>query len=237
MACLAERGPEPRPHAVPRQGEHVLRGVAGRHLQVAVDRAQRIQAFVPAVDQDRGRGVGIQNQALSEGSERCLGVARPGGRRRRAARLAGPNGNCTPFGRPWPTRRYSRSALPIDLEPAASLLPGVSAAPSSRMPPSRRAKSNKRQHPRLRVTAQVDQQVAAGDEIEPGERRVGQHVLDGEHHHGRAGPAGRGSPARHGRRTGRAGLATPRSRSSRRIGPAGRAPRRRRPRPRRRSAA
>ena len=34
----------------------------------------------------------------------------------------------------------------------------------------------------LRLRAQVDEQIAAGDEIEAGERRVGQQALTREHH-------------------------------------------------------
>ena len=34
----------------------------------------------------------------------------------------------------------------------------------------------------LRLRAQVDEQIAAGDEVEAGERRVGQQALTGEHH-------------------------------------------------------
>ena len=40
----------------------------------------------------------------------------------------------------------------------------------------------KRQNLALRLRAQIDEQIAAGDEIEAGERRVGQQALAGEHH-------------------------------------------------------
>ena len=37
-----------------------------------------------------------------------------------------------------------------------------------------------RQHARLRLGLQVDQKIAAGNEIDAGERRVGEHVMHGE---------------------------------------------------------
>ena len=45
----------------------------------------------------------------------------------------------------------------------------------------------------LRVAVQVDQQVAAGDQIEPRERRVLEQVVRGEQHQSRAARAARGS--------------------------------------------
>ena len=43
-------------------------------------------------------------------------------------------------------------------------------------------------HLRLRFLPKIDQQIAAGHEIQPGERRVGEQVLHGENDHFRASP-------------------------------------------------
>ena len=57
----------------------------------------------------------------------------------------------------------------------------VSALPRSSRPPSRKAKWKDRGDFRLRLGAQIDQQVAARNEVETRERRVRQHVLHREH--------------------------------------------------------
>ena len=55
-------------------------GWPGAHAQIAVGRAQRIQALVLAVDQDRGGRIGLEHQPAAQFGER--GLAR---RRRRVA--------------------------------------------------------------------------------------------------------------------------------------------------------
>ena len=65
-------------------GEQIMGGVARRHAQIAVGRSQGVEALVLAVDQDRGRSIGLEHQppakvgkcGLARG---CLVLSQPRG--------------------------------------------------------------------------------------------------------------------------------------------------------------
>ena len=93
LARLLDRRPELVAQAVARHGKQVPARLARGHPQIAVRRAQVIEALVFAVDQHRGRRIGLQQQPLGEIAEagparRCRLHARDperSARRRRAA--------------------------------------------------------------------------------------------------------------------------------------------------------
>ena len=68
-ARLLDRRPELVAQALARHGEQVAAGLARGHLQIAVGRPQVVETLVLAIDQDRGRRVGLEQQPRARAPE------------------------------------------------------------------------------------------------------------------------------------------------------------------------
>ncbi len=174
-------------HALERARQRVLqlaadeieereRGRALAVVQEAVGAIRRVHQRVVGADHERRRREALQ-QGLPRAVEDVVGAAlhRPGER----AEL----GDGAQLG-----RQPQLAALAVEL-PAA-----VDGAELLRQHPRRLARAQEehaarlqreveeREHAPLRLLIEVDQQVAAGDQVELGEGRVAQHVVVREHH-------------------------------------------------------
>ncbi len=183
---LGEGGAQPGPHGAARHRQQVRRGVARRHPQVAVGRPQRIQALVPGVAQHRRRGVRVQHRLAAQLRQHHLPGRRPAGIRQ-AARQAAPQPVREGRGEAEVPRLLAAD-VPVQarglldqLEPAVPLADRLGAAQQQGAALLER-EVEQGDRLGLRLRPQVDHQVAARHEVEPGERRVRQQVLHREHH-------------------------------------------------------
>ncbi len=166
-----------------RHGEQIVRGVSRRHAQIAVCRSQGIEALVLAVDQHRRRRIGLHHQPPAKLGE--SGLAR--------GRLALPRarGDSHAVTAAHGKAEFSRPAatdVPIEplrlgdhLEAAVGVADRLRAAKKQNAALAQR-EMEKRDDLRLRLGAQIDQKIAARNQVEARERRIGQHILHREDH-------------------------------------------------------
>ena len=184
LVGLADCRPQLCAQPVARRGEEIPAGLAGGHLQIAVDRPEIIEALVPGVGQDRGRRMGVE-QRLS-GEVGGLGARRGGprrarGRMRRSPALAGHDGELD-FARPAAAEMPKNPLLFGDrFEPVGEVADRFGGAENEDSALAQR-EMEQREDLLLHLGTQVDQDVAAGYEVEARERRIGQKILRREYH-------------------------------------------------------
>jgi hypothetical protein len=160
----------------------VLGRPAGLHLQQRLDPAEGIDKYAVLVDQEAGRHEPVEQPVVQREQPRAdrAGARRRGtdhAVRRRAARqrqleVAG---------------QRDVALLAVDLRVLVDRVElveqaaGVLARPEEKEPPGLQREVEERQDGLLRVRLEVDQQVPAGDQVEPRERRVADQVVRREH--------------------------------------------------------
>ena len=166
-AHLLYRCPELVAQALAGHGEQLAAGLARGHPQIAVGRPRVIEAFVLAVDQDRSGRISLEQQPVRE-------VANTDAVRRRRARPTRPKRLCAPsradrkIDFPGP----AVADLPIDslrlgdwLEPAVEAAHRLGTAEHQNAALAER-EMEQQKNLLLRLGAQIDQQVTAGDQVE-----------------------------------------------------------------------
>ncbi len=147
-------------------------------VQMAVRRPQEVQAFHLAIDQDQGWRIDLQRHAPRKLGERVL--------------PRGCGGAGTGAGDEWPVPPAEREAhiagpgaadtaiktlrLRDDLEPAVDVPRRFRTAEQEQAALPER-EMEQRNDFRLRLLAEVDQEVAAGNEVDLREWRVDEHIL------------------------------------------------------------
>ena len=158
-------------------------GMARRHPQIAVSRPHGIDALGFAIDQHRRWRIAIQHQA----------AAQFGQRRRTRWRNALTGARRRPHAVPGGYADVARAAAPdIPVDPhrlgdhfktAIDMARGFRAAQHQKAVLAQ-GKMKPRDDFGLRFGAEVDQEIAAGDQIEPRKRRIGDDIMNGEDHRG-----------------------------------------------------
>ena len=180
---LLDRRAQLRSQSIARHGEQIVHGMPRRHLQIAVGRPKGIEALVLAIDQDGGRRIGLHHHCRQRSAGR-LGVTAPG---------PAPNAKglahaiaCAP--RKSEFSLTAATDVPIeplllrdDLEAAIGVADRLRTAKKKNAALAQREMED-RDDLCLRFGLKIDQQIPARDQIEPRERRIGQHVLHGEDH-------------------------------------------------------
>ena len=153
---------------------------AGRQLEILAGPRRAMQQLAIAVDHDIGRAVTLEKLAFGQALQRFL----LGGISRRRGKLA-----------PAAVRRRQRELRqpPLDQRPAAEeamLLVDRAEQPRMARHVLRGAEKQKAavvqgiveqgNQPVLQLRREVDQKIAAGDQVELGERRIAQQVVRGE---------------------------------------------------------
>lgn len=187
IACSPDRRPEPGAHGSVHQGQHVMGGVPWRHTQVTVGGSYRIKALALSVDQHRRRSVAFQEEPSAKLGERglvrrCSALPRmdgeftavSGAHRKAKAKAARPPATDMPV---------KAFRLGDDFE-TAPVLAGCFRAAEEEGPALVQGEVKQRYDLGLRLGTEIDEEVPARHEVEPRERRVGQHVLHREHHGG-----------------------------------------------------
>ena len=177
-----DRRPELRAQALARHGKHVAGVLARGDLQIAIHRSEVVETLVLVVDQDGGRSVSLEQRPLRKLDEPGSPLGRLlrqrlGGQ---AAGIAGPLREldlARPAGRDMPV---DPMLLADRLEVRRDAGGRFGGAEKEHTLRAQREMEEGQDFP-LRLRAQVDEHVAAGDQIEAGERRVGQQALAREH--------------------------------------------------------
>ncbi len=182
--CLAERFPQ----AIANHGVEVPVGLAGRGFEIVAGAPADVDDIAGAIH-DHGSGrMHLQQHPVRRGLEVVV-------------RLLAMVGSGTEFslvctergGNDVTQQARGRKATPrrsVDTAAASRPagvnnrpnLPTVSALPSSSNPPGTQAVVKQRKQPALQANIEVDQQVAACDQVELGERRIEQQVVVGKQH-------------------------------------------------------
>src|SRR6185437_2412251 len=179
LARPVDRRAELIPQTVARHRHQVATRLPGNQPQIAIRCSQVIEAFVAPVDQHRSRRIGLNHLPLGDLAKsqalRCPLLQsrqpeRPPRRGDREIDLAGPDAADMPIN----TLRLGDRLEPI-VEPAHRLGPAEKedAAFAQR-------EMKQQEHLFLRLGAQVDEEIAAADQVKTREWRISHYVLDGE---------------------------------------------------------
>ncbi len=162
LACPLDRRADLDPHSVAHHRKQIGRRMSRGDPQVAVSRTQGIEAFALAVDQDRSRRIVLQNRLSAEFGQRGLARGNRAGQR--------PSGLTKAFAGVHGKAALSRpagGAMPIDarglgdhFEAVVSFADRLRAAKQENAPLPQR-EMEKRDHLRLCLGLQVDEQVPA----------------------------------------------------------------------------
>ena len=162
-------------------------GRPSRELQEAARAAERVDELAALVDEQARRHELVEQRVVGRRAAATASSARTR-RRRRGARARG--SPCARGCRRGVDRHAHVAVLPVDAASACrrsrSRWTSGPASRSGRGTARRRgcsAKWNRRQHLLLRRRLEVDEHVAAADEIDARERRVLDHVVRREHDH------------------------------------------------------
>lgn len=161
-------------------GEKVLRGIAGPDPEKPVHWSNREQAIIVPVDQHGGRRMARQQRPLADLGEiaPCCRCFAPHGRDE--GQLAIKAEREVRFSRPGPRGMTVEAFGPCQrLEPAIGLADRLGRAEKQDAGFAQR-EVEERDHPRLREAIEIDQEIAAGNHVEPRERRICQHILHRE---------------------------------------------------------
>ena len=160
-------------------------GAARRHLEIAIYRPLEVETFEFAVDQHRGRTVGLQHHSSAKLGKLGLARRRLGrsGKHAQPRSIAGAGRQADVAGPAAANASIEALGFGDDGEPVLGGPDGLRIA-EQQQAAFAQGKMEDRGDFRLRFGAQVDQKVAARNEVETRERRVRQHVLHREHHAG-----------------------------------------------------
>ena len=169
----AYRQPQLGPQARRGHGEQIQRGIAGRHPQKAMRGPQGKQALVLAIDQHGGRRVAGQHRPVAQIGQAGLP------RRRRILSGIGHTGQpiVEPEGKFWCSRAAVTHMTVAAIGLGDGLEPALGLGDRFRCAQHQLAAIPEREMEqgddfRLRLGIQVDQQIAARDEVHARERRV-----------------------------------------------------------------
>ena len=158
------------------------RGATGPHQKI-VGGAAKVQGFVAAVDQHRGRGKAVQNQLLRNAGHLAQGRGAAGGGQLKARPVvAQARGQGQRVG---PGAALALKNAPFFGNRVEQVVPhavGLGTA-EQQVAVFAQGKVKNIEHPLLQVGLQVDQHIAATDQVHPTKRRVREHVLRAKHHH------------------------------------------------------
>ena len=166
-----------RAQAFAHQQQQVLhRGATGPHQKI-VGGAAKVQGFVAAVDQHRGRGKAVQNQLLRNAGHLAQGRGAAGGGQLKACPVvAQARGQGQRVG---PGAALALKNAPFFGNRVEQVVPhavGLGTA-QQQVAVFAQGKVKNIEHPLLQVGLQVDQHIAATDQVHPTKRRVRKQVL------------------------------------------------------------
>jgi hypothetical protein len=169
-------------HVVAEQIEQVLCRTARFDLEQRADAAERIDQLTVLVDEKTGRHEAIE-QPIVDGEQLRIDA-----RRTRRGRWRGPRQGTAPRqGQLEVARQADVAPLPIDLGVLVDRVELVDQAARTLTESQKQDRARlqreveQRQHGLLRVRLEVDQEIAARDQVHLGEGRVADQIVRGEH--------------------------------------------------------
>ena len=178
--CLLEGRSELRADAVARHDENIVAGLPLRRREVIVGGSEEEEATIIAVDKDGGGRVGPHDQIAADFGGRGFSRRRKGiGTARSLSLISAPIREGERGDPARPDVLVDPVFLAENVEPTVGLAHGLGLAEeedATRL----RGEVEERYDPVLRLGRKIDQEVAARYQIDPRERRIGQHVLHGE---------------------------------------------------------